>query len=299
MRILTRGDMDGMTSSLLLTLAEQIGEIRFAHPKDVQDGKVPADAQDIVVNLPYVPGCGMWFDHHVSEDAKRDKIGAFRGRFAVAPSCARVIYDHYTAKQPAFDAFKDLLEATDRLDAAQLTEAEVSTPTGWILLGLTLDPRTGLGPEFQKYFRWLVEYIKEVPVAKILQHPEVKKRTDRVLSEQEEFKSLLQKHSKLDGSVVITDLRGVRGAPVGNRFLVFTLFPKANVEMRIFDGKGGEYTVVAIGHSIFNRTCRVNIGEYLSTFGGGGHKGAGTAQLVRADSERQLKEILAKLQANQ
>ncbi len=299
MRILTRGDMDGMTSSLLLTLAEQIGEIRFAHPKDVQDGKVPADAQDIVVNLPYVPGCGMWFDHHVSEDRKLEQIGIFKGRFAVALSCARVIYDHYPQHQAAFNAYQELLDATDRLDAAQLTVDDVSKPSGWILLGLTLDPRTGLGPEFQKYFRWLVEYLKEVPMAKILQHPEVKKRTDRVLSEQEEFFALLKKHSKLDGTVAITDLRGVRNAPVGNRFLVFTLFPQANVEMRIFDGKGGEYTVVALGHSIFNRTCNVNVGEYLSTYGGGGHRGAGTAQLPRDKAVQQLQDVLARLKANQ
>lgn len=298
MRILTRGDMDGMTSALLLTLVEQIGEIRFAHPKDVQDGKVPADKDDIVVNLPFVPGCGMWFDHHVSEDHKLDSIGKFAGRFAVAPSCARVIYDHYRDQKAKFDVYKELLEATDRLDAAQLTVDDVARPTGWILLGLTLDPRTGLGPEFQKYFRWLVEYIKEVPVAKILSHPEVKKRTDRVLAEQEEFKTLLQKHSKMDGDVVVTDMRGVKNAPVGNRFLVFTLFPKSNVEMRIFHGKGAEYTVVAVGHSIFNRTCKVNIGEFLATYGGGGHKGAGTAQLPHAKAEQQVKEILARLKAN-
>lgn len=298
MRILTRGDMDGLTSALLLTLAETIGEIRFAHPKDVQDGKVPADKDDIVVNLPYVPGCGMWFDHHVSEDAKIGSIGKFAGRFAVAPSAARVIYDHYPQHRAKFDQYQELLEATDRLDAAQLTLEDVSTPTGWILLGLTLDPRTGLGPEFQKYFRWLVEYIKEVPLAKVLAHQEVKKRTDRVLAEQEEHKKLLQKHSRMDGCVVITDLRGVKDAAVGNRFLVFTMFPQANVEMRIISGKGGLTTVVAAGHSIFNRTCTVNVGEFLAKYGGGGHKGAGTAQLPHEKAEQQMGEILARFKAN-
>ncbi|KAF0244145.1 MAG: Exopolyphosphatase-related [Planctomycetota bacterium] len=297
MRILTRGDLDGLTSSLLLTIAEDIKEIRFAHPKDVQDGKVKCEKEDIIVNLPHVKGCGKWFDHHVSEEGKLDGIGKFEGAFEVAPSAARVVYNHYTKHRKEFDKFTELLEATDRLDAAQLTKKDVEKPEGWILLGLTLDPRTGLGPEFQKYFRWLAEYIKEVPLAKILSHVEVKKRTDRVLKEQEEFRALLKKHSKADGSLVITDFRGMKDLPVGNRFLVFTLFPDCNVEARIFGGHAGQ-TVVAAGSSIFNRTLKVNIGKLLGTYGGGGHAGAGTAQLPAEKAEAQLKEILGKLKAN-
>ncbi|MHC5020562.1 MAG: hypothetical protein ACYTGX_10695 [Planctomycetota bacterium] len=134
------------------------------------------------MNLPYVKGCGMWFDHHVSEQRKLEEIGEFKGAFEVAPSAARVVYNYYTDLQPKFDEFAELLEATDKLDSAQLSMEDVTDPKDWILLGYTLDPRSGLGPEFQKYFRWLVEYCKEVPVAKILEHPEVKKRAERVVT---------------------------------------------------------------------------------------------------------------------
>ncbi|MFC1586951.1 exopolyphosphatase [Planctomycetota bacterium] len=295
MRILTRGDMDGLASAVLMTVVEDIGEIRFAHPKDVQDGLVPCDEQDIVTNMPFVPGCGLWFDHHVSEDRKLDDIGEFKGRFECAPSAARVIYNHY--KSDKFDEFKEMLEATDRLDAATLTVEEVTNPKGWILLGLTLDPRSGLGPEFRKYFRWLVEYVKEIPLEKVLQHSEVKKRTDRVLTEQEEFKTLLKEHSHQEGNVIITDFRGVKDVPVGNRFLVYTLYPDANVEARFISGKDGR-VVIAAGHSIFNRTCNVNIGELCSRYGGGGHKGAGTVQLDANEAEAKGAEILKILKEN-
>jgi hypothetical protein len=297
MRVLTRGDLDGLTSSVLLSMAEKVTEIKFAHPKDVQDGKVPCDGEDIVVNLPYVKGCGLWFDHHVSEEGKIGNIGSFKGRFAVAPSAARVVYDHYPAKQKDFDKFADLLKATDALDSAQLTKDDVASPKGWILLGYTLDPRTGLGPEFQKYFRWLVEYVKEVSLDKILQHPEVKKRADRVLQETEEHTKLLKERSKLDGTVILTDLRGVQGAPAGNRFLVYALHPSGNVEVRIFPGKGGATINVAIGHSIFNRTCKVSAGDLCASYGGGGHQGAGTCQLDPAKADAQIQEIVAKLKA--
>lgn len=299
MRILTRGDMDGMTASLLLTLVEDVREIHFAHPKDVQDGLVEADEQDIVVNLPHIPGCGMWFDHHVSEGNRLDEIGEFKGRFEVVDSAARVIYNHYTDAQETFDKFADLLEATDKLDAAKLSPEEVANPEGWLLLGLTLDPRTGLGPEFRKYFRWLVEFIKEVPLEKVLAHNEVGKRVAQVQEDQRTFKRFLAERSRLEDTVIVTDLRGIEGeVPIGNRFLVYSLFPEGNVEARIFAGKGGT-TVVALGHSIFNRTCNVNIGQLCARYGGGGHQGAGTCQLESDRAGEQINEILGILKANE
>ena len=294
MKVLTRGDMDGLTSTVLLTLVKPIKEIRFAHPKDVQDGKVPCSKDDIIVNLPFVKGCGLWFDHHVSEEEKLEDIGKFEGRFEVAPSAARVVYNHF--KRPEFEKYAEMLRETDRIDSAQLSMEDVTKPEGWILLAYTLDPRTGLGPEFQKYFRWLAEFVKEVPLEKVLKHPEVKKRCDRVLQETEDFKNLLKANSRLDGNVIVTDFRGV-AAPSGNRFLIYTLFPDANVSARLFDGLGGKFSVIAVGHSIFNRTCKTNVGKLLGEYGGGGHGGVGTAQFPKAEAEAKFQEIIERLRA--
>ena len=292
MRVLTRGDMDGITSVVLLGLVEDVTEIAFAHPRDMQDGKIPVTENDIITNLPYVKGCGMWFDHHISEDEKIEGIGEFSGRSAVAPSTARVIYEYY--KHPEFERFKDLLEATDRVDSANLTPEDVSNPSGWVLLGLTLDPRSGLGPGFREYFRYLVEYVREAPVEKVLQHSEVKERCQRLLQEQDEFKKLLEEHSRQEGNVIITDLRGVKQMPAGNRFLVYTMYPEANVEVRIFPGLLSN-TVVAAGHSIFNRTCKVNLGKLMAEYGGGGHEGAATCQLSDEDADAKIAEIIERL----
>ncbi len=293
MRIVTRGDFDGLVSSVLLTEVETIGEIRFVHPKDAQDGRVEADLEDIVVNLPYINGCGLWFDHHVSEEGKLP-AQRFKGRFEIAPSCARVIVNHYASKGDKLAKYEEMVQACDKLDSAQLGLKDVTEPEGWVLLGLTLDPRSGLGPEFRKYFRWLVEYIKELPLTKVLAHSEVKKRTDRVLTEQEDFRRLLEKCCRVEDNVIITDFRGLHEKPVGNRFLVYTMFPQANVELRLFNGYNGA-VVAAVGHSIFNRTCQVNAGELCAKYGGGGHKGAGTTQLPAAEAEAKLNEILTTL----
>lgn len=295
MDIITRGDFDGLVSSVLLTEVEDIRKIKFVHPKDVQDGLIKADEDDIVVNVPFIPGCGLWFDHHISEEEKLPEIGEFKGRFEMAPSAARVIYNHYAPQYAdRLDKYKDMLEACDRFDSGQLTMEDVTNPSGWILLALTLDPRSGLGPEFRKYFRWLVEYVKELPLETVLENKEVKRRTDRVLKEQEEFKQLLAERAHQEGNVIVTDFRGLKEKPVGNRFLVFAVFPEANVEMRLFDGHKGA-VVVAVGHSIFNRTCRVNVGELLKKFGGGGHRTVGTCQLDPKEAPPVIEEILQTL----
>ena len=295
MDILTRGDLDGLAGAVLLTEVEDIRDIKFAHPKDCQDGKVEVTEEDIVLNLPYIEGCGMWFDHHVTELSKIPERDSFTGRFEVAPSCARVIYNHYVAEHgDKFKKYEEMLEETDRLDSAQLSEEDITNPKRWILLGLTLDPRSGLGPEFRKYFRWLVENVKELPLDKVLQHREVKKRADRVLTEQEEFKALLEKHSRLDRNIIITDFRGLKEKPVGNRFLVYAMYPEANVEVRLFAGHKGA-VVAAVGHSIFNRTCPISAGELCARYGGGGHFGAGTAQLDPDGAEEKIEEILTAL----
>jgi nanoRNase/pAp phosphatase (c-di-AMP/oligoRNAs hydrolase) len=49
----------------------------------------------------------------------------------------------------------------------------------------------------------------------------------------------------------------------------------------------------AVGHSIFNRTSRTNVGELMARYGGGGHRGAGTCLLEARQADAQIAEIIA------
>ena len=289
MRLITRADLDGLTCAILLQEVEDIEQVDFAHPKDVQDGKVEITKNDILANLPHDPRVGIWFDHHVSQAGKPS--GA-EGAFSVKPSAARVIVDHY--KSPKFERYAGLMEATDRLDSAQLTMDDVVSPKGWILVGYTLDPRTGLGA-FKDYFLHLMQLAKTKSIEQIVADPQVKERVERVNAEEAQFKEHVKADSRLDGNVVITDVRGKKNLPTGNRFLVYTLFPKANVSVRIADGRAGEFVSLQVGHSIFNRTCKINVGELMAKYGGGGHVGAGTCQPKPADADRILGEVIETL----
>ena len=223
MNVVTRGDLDGLACTVFIGLMEDVDKIRFSHPKDMQDGKVPITEDDVIVNLPYVPGAGMWFDHHSSQEQMIDVAGDFKGRYEVAPSAARVIYEYYDS--PKLKPYDEMLVEVDRVDSADLNMEDVTDPEGWVLLPHTCDPRSGLA-RFQDYFTLLVDLItKQTPIEEIMEHPEVKSRTEKLLGDQEDFAKPQMELSHLDGNVIVTDLRGKRDLPSGNRFLIYTLLP--------------------------------------------------------------------------
>ena len=295
MRLVTRGDLDGLTCALLLQEVEAIDSVALAHPKDVQDGRTEITSNDILANLPYDSRVGLWFDHHASQQSQADRPEGFKGAYEVAPSAARVIAKHYGEEK--FARYTELLTETDRLDHAQLTMDDVLNPQRWILLGLTLDPRSGLGG-FREYFEKLMRLCREQPVEEVLQESEVAGRVERLRAEDEAFKQHLLEVSKVEQNVIYMDVRGMRGLPAGNRFLVYTLFPEQNISLRVADGLAGKFFTVQAGHSIFNRTCNTHVGELMAKHGGGGHKGAGTCQPTVDVAEAAISDILETLKRN-
>lgn len=300
MRLVTRADLDGLTSAVIITLKEQIADILLVHPQDITDKRIEIRSDDIMSNLPYDPRCGMWFDHHLLTDSNETPPQGFKGRYRVAPSAARLVYEYYLERSPhdpELLRLAGLVDATDRLDAARLTPQDVEDPRDFILLGYTLDSRSGLG-SFEGYFLMLVQWLKTMSIADVLERPEVKERVERLRSEQVAFKEALKRNSFTLNNVVVTDLRQVEALPAGNRFLIYTMFPEANVSVRVHWGPYHNTVIAAVGHSIFNRTCNTSVGELMSRFGGGGHRGAGTCVVPLEKAADAIDEILFELQKN-
>ena len=304
MRLITRSDFDGLVCAVLLKNVESIDAIEFVHPKDVQDGKIRVTSDDILTTLPFVRGVGLWFDHHSSEIVRNEDTASYRGRFEIAPSAARVVYNHYKGR--GMEPYQKLLESVDRSDSAQLTKEEVTSPTGWILLSYVMDPRTGLAYHHgyrvsnRELMAKMIDLIAQHPddPATVLADADVKQRVDRYFEQQREFEKVTREHSRVEGNVIITDLRGLGELPTGNRFLVYTMFPEANIQVRIFDGRKNEFVVCAVGHSIFNRTSKTDVGKLMDQYGGGGHRGAGTCQLPLSDAERKIGEIIDRIKSD-
>ena len=300
MRLLTRSDFDGLACAALLKEAGIIDSWKFAHPKDLQDGLIPVDENDCLANVPYVKGCGLWFDHHSSEQQRLAFDFEFKGESRVTPSCARLIYEYYGGREK-FPQFDDMMEAVDKVDSGHLEIDDVMNPKGWVLVGFLMDPRTGLGRwrEFTisnyQLMEKLIDACRTMTTEEILALPDVKERIDVYFEQTEKFKEMVTAHTRIDGNLIITDLRGVDPIYSCNRFMIYSMYPEQNISAWIVSGKGGEGCSAAVGYSILNKTSKVNVGSLMLKYHGGGHEKVGTCQFSNETMETELPKMLEEL----
>ena len=300
MRLVTRSDFDGLVCGALLKEAGIIDTWQFAHPKDLQDGLVEITENDCLANVPFVEGCGLWFDHHSSEFERNRLEGKYKGESRLTPSCARIIYEYYGGGDK-FPQFGEMMEAVDKVDSGQLTADEILNPTGWILIGFLMDPRTGLG-------RWrnftisnyqlmekLMDACRTMDTEEILNLSDVKERIEVYFAQTEKFKEMVKAHTRVEKDVIISDLRGVDPIYTGNRFMIYSMYPEQNISAWIVNGKGGKGCSVAVGYSVLNRTSNVDVGSLMLKYGGGGHKAVGTCQFSDEEMDQKVPQLLEEL----
>jgi nanoRNase/pAp phosphatase (c-di-AMP/oligoRNAs hydrolase) len=300
MNLLTRSDFDGLACAALLKDIGIIDNWKFVHPKDLQDGLVPVSSNDVLANVPYVKGCGLWFDHHSSEEERLGDI-EFEGASALLDSAAHVIYDYYK-DQYDLSKFDIMLEAVDKVDSAKLTADEILLPKDWVMLGFVMDPRTGLGRfrEFRisnyQLMEELIELCRIQSIEQIMENPDVKERVELYNEQALLFIDMVKAHTHTKGNVIVSDLRNVKTIFAGNRFIVYCLYPEQNVSLWIVDGRNKQNCPIAVGYSVVNRTAVADVGSILLSYGGGGHKQVGTCQVDYDDCDRVVAEIVEKLQ---
>ena len=303
-RLVTRSDFDGLVCAVLLKELDMIDEIKFVHPKDMQDGKIEITNNDISTNLPYVEGVHLAFDHHFSETLRYDKIKINHIIDPYAASAARVLYKYYGGQAKFPDISEAMMAAVDKSDSAQFTKEEVLHPEEWVLLNFIMDARTGLG-RFKEFtvsnyqlMMQLIDYCKNHTIEEILQLPDVKERVDLYFEQEEKFKYQLQRCAQVYNNLVVLDLRNEEVIYAGNRFVIYALFPECNISIHVLWGLKQQNTVFAVGKSIFNKTSKTNIGQLMLKYGGGGHQNAGTCQIENDKASKVLKELIAQIQQN-
>jgi hypothetical protein len=300
-RLVTRADFDGLACAVLLTEAGLMDHWLFVHPKDVQEGKYPGGPDDIVCNVPYIPGCGYWFDHHEAGEPSPPAPGEFRGLHRPAPSCARLVWEYFDGAKRFGPGLEEMLNFVDKVDSGDLNLTEILHPQGWVLLGFILDPRTGMArcPRFtvphSRLLENLLEYIRTLPVEEILQQPDVAERVERYFMQESRFKEVLLEHITVHDNVLLLDLRGLGNIPPGNRFSMYSLFPECNASIQVLRASSRQDTLFSVGHSILNRTCGVDVGQLAQRFGGGGHFRAGACQVPGHLADDVLAALLAAL----
>jgi nanoRNase/pAp phosphatase (c-di-AMP/oligoRNAs hydrolase) len=301
-RLLTRSDMDGLVCAVLLKELGMLGEIEFHHPKDVQDGKVFVDGNDILTNLPYVPGCAYCFDHHASEAIRTtDQPTPGYVLDPDAKSAARVVYDYFGGAERFHTVSAEMMAAVDKADSAGFSMDDVLHPTGWDLLSFLMDARTGLGRfrEFRvsnyELMMTLIDCCRELTIEQILDLPDVKERVELYLAQNQLFRAQIERVAEVYGKLVVLDLRAEDVIYAGNRFVVYAMFPQCDISMHVMWGRDRQNTVYTVGKSIFDRDNATDVGELMLSYGGGGHHAAGTCQGPNSTAEGLKAELIHKL----
>ncbi len=301
-RLVTRSDFDGLVCAVLLKQINLVSDILFVHPKDVQDGRVELNQNDITTNLPYSPYVHMCFDHHLSESLRTTTETSNRIIKPDAPSAARVVYDHFGGKDRFPNISDDMMEAVDKSDTANFTLEEILTPEKWVLLSYIMDPRTGLG-RFRNFrisnyelMMKMIDLCGTSTLDEIMENEDVKERVSLYFEHQDKAKEQLKQCVAVHGNMLELDLRDVEPIWPTNRFTLYALFPQCNISAHIMWGLQKKNVVFAVGKSIVNRSNAVNIGEIMLTYGGGGHLNAGTCQVPTEKAEETQKELRKLLQ---
>ncbi len=299
-RLVTRSDFDGLVCAVLLKHLDLIDDIKFVHPKDMQDGKVDITDRDITTNLPYVKGVNLAFDHHLSETIRNEKVD----NHIIdpdAPSAARVVWKYYGGHDAFPVEWDEMMDAVDKGDSAQFTQDEVLNAEGWVLLNFLMDARTGLG-RFREFrisnyalMMDLIDYCKNHSIEEILDLPDVKERVELYFEQEAKFKEQIQRCATVHDNLVVLDLRHEEQIWAGNRFMIYALYPQCNISIHVLWGLKQQNTVFATGKSIFDRSSKTNVGELMLQYGGGGHQAAGTCQVANDQAETVLNELIAQI----
>ena len=303
-RLVTRSDFDGLVCAVLLNELDMIDDIKFVHPKDMQDGKIDIGPRDITTNLPYVPGAHIAFDHHLSETIRNSGERTNHVIDPNAPSAARVVYDYYGGKKTFPNIADDMMAAVDKADSAQFSREEILNPEGWVLLNYLMDSRTGLG-RFREFrisnyalMMDLIKYCRNHGIDDILELPDVKERVELYQEHLGKARQQILDCATVHKNLVVLDLREQETIYAANRFLICALFPETNISIHVMWGVQKQNTVFATGKSILDRSSKTNIGELMLKYGGGGHQNAGTCQVDTADTGRVLAELVAAINAD-
>ena len=302
MRLLTRADFDGLACASLLAEKGVVDEYFFVHPRDIQAGKIAVSDNDILANVPYTVGCGLWFAHHSNEETRIEveKMN-FEGASRQAPSTAQVIWDYFGGEETFGDHFLPLVGAANKVNAAVLSLDDILLAEEWILLAFVIDPRTGLSQiddykiSNDQFFLDMIDYCRTKTIEEILQIPDVQERANRYNEQQILFKDMLRRCCQNERNVVVTNLLNEDTVYCGNRFIVFASHPDQNIEIRLEWDEKPENVSISCGHSILNRTSRTDVGKLMFEFDGGGHEKAGSCRVAKDQWQKALEHILEKM----
>lgn len=304
--IVTHNDFDGLGSAALLSWAFDIDHIRFAGPITIAKAEISISLEDIVSDLPYPVECGMWFDHHAGnlEEVRLRGIHAetIPGRFAVAPSCVRVVYDFLREqKNDLPEDFAELTDAADLIDSFSFPSIEAwraDTPANRIDRALKSSSTSRY--EQEKFLREITFMMRDLPLAEIAEDSLVKERAAQHEKDEEFQLDTLRRYGRLypddSSDLFVVDTTGFLQPVRLNKKLIGLIEPRARgyVELKPVFRNGRKTNDVSVSVSLALSMQQSPHGKDMSEIVrilniGDGHAGA-AAGVFRGDSPRDFQK---------
>jgi hypothetical protein len=256
---------------------------------------------DITTNLPYVAGAHLAFDHHLSETIRNSGARENHVIDPRAPSAARVVYDYYGGTRAFPSAWRDMMDAVDKGDAARFSREEVLDPQR--LEPAELPDGRAHRPGPLPRVPHLELPADDGPHRRLPQphdrpdHGAARRAGARPLYFEHDAlcKDQIRRCARVFGNLVVLDLREEDVIYAGNRFIIYALFPETNISIHVLWGLKHQNTVFATGKSILNRSSNTNIGMLMLEYGGGGHENAGTCQVSNDMAEDVLGALVKRI----
>ena len=305
-RIVTHNDFDGVVCAAICSHIYGMENIFFTGPREIANARFPIDRQDIVCDLPHPLECGMWFDHHPGnlEDVKLRGIDPeeIPGRFSPDPSCARTVYEYFSAEWNMASYLEATVAEADVIDSFAYESIEDwRRPTPGKNVDKSTKASFGNNRVRVRYLKRVALWIRDYPLTDIERFPEVNDK--RLQFEEQEEKSLeIIRESVIftpedeKKQIPIIDLTPYRVRPHVVRHMAYLEYPEALAAIVIgnptIDGRKSTNLSLSMSLSILlgNLEHSKDVGEIMRELNiGDGHAGAGAGTLECRGKDEMLK----------
>ena len=299
-RLLTKCDIDGMTSGILLKELGLIDTVLFCNPQDIEKGHVQITDNDITAGLPCREHAYLAFDHYQLPDIAQGNHPTIIVDKSMR-STSRVICNYFGRQQ--FSSIPDeLLHVVDKVISADVTLDDILYPAGWMLLSYLIDQRTGLDryAHFSNSNAELIEMLMDLcrkqTIWEVLNHAPVEERSTCYFAQVDACKSQIMRCTTMYNNLLVVDMRNEEIVYPGNRFMLYALFSECNVSLQVMRHYSGKKTTFIVGKSFLDRSLSTDIGSIMQENGGSGHQNAGICEVDNDQADSVMRNLIAALQ---
>ncbi len=235
--IITHNDFDGIVSAAICSKVFGIERVKFAGPNDIANAEITITSNDIVCDLPYPLECGLWFDHHEGniEELRYRNIDwrTIPGKFDLAPSCARVVYNYFLEKNDLPAHFDSLVRETDIIDAFQYDSIDDwRRETAAKIIDSTIRLQHEQFKQKQKYLINLVFLLRDHPLEEVVKFEQIQSRYQTYQQEEKEMLQVIRINSGFleqdkNKEMVILDFSEFSRPPRIIKNLAYLVHPEA------------------------------------------------------------------------